>query len=77
MGGEHDLTYYFKCMIGGALGCGLTHTAIVPLDVIKCRKQIDPTIYKSVGDGIKKIKAEQGNAGLAVGWVPTLLGYSL
>jgi len=38
MGGEHDLSYYIKCMIGGALGCGLTHTAIVPLDIIKCRK---------------------------------------
>lgn len=41
MGGDiHDATYYFKCMIGGTLACGLTHTAIVPLDVVKCRRQV-------------------------------------
>lgn len=37
----HDASYYFKCMIGGMLGCGLTHTAIVPLDVAKCKRQVD------------------------------------
>ena len=38
MGGDtHDISYYGKCMIGGSLACGLTHTAIVPLDVVKCR----------------------------------------
>jgi len=36
-GDVHDLSYYFKCMIGGAMGCGLTHTLIAPLDVVKCR----------------------------------------
>ncbi len=45
----HDATYYLKCMIGGMLGCGLTHTAIVPLDVVKCRKQVDSTYAKSLG----------------------------
>lgn len=39
MGGDvHDASYYFKCMMGGVLACGLTHTAIVPLDVVKCRR---------------------------------------
>lgn len=39
MGGDvHDLSYYSKCMMGGILACGLTHTAIVPLDVVKCRR---------------------------------------
>ncbi len=41
MGGDtHDLSYYIKCVIGGALACGVTHTAIVPLDVVKCRRQV-------------------------------------
>jgi hypothetical protein len=41
MGGDkHDLSYYVKCMIGGSLACGVTHTAIVPLDVVKCRRQV-------------------------------------
>lgn len=41
MGGDtHDMSYYAKCMMGGILACGLTHTAIVPLDVVKCRRQV-------------------------------------
>lgn len=70
----HDATYYFKCMIGGALACGLTHAAIVPLDVMKCKKQIDPTFSKGMGDGIAKVRA---NGWATLGWAPTLLGYSL
>lgn len=35
---KHNFMYYFKCMIGGVISCGTTHTMIVPIDVIKCRK---------------------------------------
>lgn len=77
MGGDiHDATYYFKCMIGGTLACGLTHTAIVPLDVVKCRRQVFPTMYKSLGDGLKTIGATEGFRGLTLAWGPTLIGYS-
>lgn len=34
----HDASYYLKCMFGGMMACGLTHTAICPLDVVKCRR---------------------------------------
>ena len=68
----HDLKYYGKCMMGGILSCGLTHTAVCPLDIIKCRKQVDYTIYKSLGDGFKVIHKTEGFKGLTVGWVPTL-----
>jgi len=37
-GEKHDLSYYLKCVAGGAMACGLTHTAMVPLDVVKCRR---------------------------------------
>lgn len=75
MGGDvHDVTYYIKCMIGGALACGLTHTAIVPLDVMKCKKQLDSSFSKGMGDGLSKVKA---NGHLTLGWAPTLIGYSL
>lgn len=42
MGGSdvHDMSYYGKCMIGGILSCGLTHMAVCPLDIVKCRKQV-------------------------------------
>jgi solute carrier family 25 phosphate transporter 3 len=38
MGDVHNTSYYLKCMGGGILSCGLTHTFIVTLDIIKCRK---------------------------------------
>ena len=40
MSDVHDLSYYGKCMIGGIFACGLTHAAICPLDIVKCRKQV-------------------------------------
>jgi len=63
-------------MVGGILACGLTHTIITPLDIVKCRKQTNPDMYKSLGDGLKVINATEGFKGLTVGWQPTLLGYS-
>jgi len=74
---DHDMSYYFKCLIGGALACGLTHTFVVPLDIVKCRAQVDPKEYPSLGAGIKKTLATQGPKGLTIGWFPTLIGYSL
>lgn len=72
----HDLSYYGKCMIGGILSCGITHTIVVPLDIIKCRRQVNYELYKSLGDGFKVIRATEGLRGLTVGWIPTFIGYS-
>jgi solute carrier family 25 phosphate transporter 3 len=77
MSDKHDLSYYYKCMKGGALACGLTHAAIVTLDLIKCRRQVNPELYKSIGDGFNTIKVQDGYKGLVTGWAPTLIGYSL
>merc|ERR1712037_972241 len=68
--------YYLKCMIGGALSCGLTHTAVVPLDLVKCRMQVDAAKYPSLGKGLKVTVAEGGVKALARGWAPTFIGYS-
>jgi hypothetical protein len=35
---EHNVAYYLKCCFGGIMSCGLTHTAICPVDVVKCKK---------------------------------------
>merc|ERR1712004_802281 len=69
--------YYLKCMIGGALSCGLTHTAVVPLDLVKCRMQVDAAKYPSLGKGLKVTVAEGGVKALARGWAPTFIGYSM
>jgi len=65
-------------MFGGVLACGVTHAAVVSLDVAKCRAQAHSKSGRWPGGlipGLKKIAAEEGMAGLRVGWVPTLWGY--
>lgn len=68
--------YYLACGMGGVLACGLTHTAVTPLDVVKCNMQTDPTKYTGIFQGFRRIVTEQGARGLFKGWVPTALGYS-
>lgn len=31
---------YLACGIGGILSCGITHTMVTPLDVVKCNMQV-------------------------------------
>lgn len=68
--------FYALCAFGGLLSCGTTHTAVVPLDLVKCRMQVDPVKYPSLPASFKTTLAEDGVRGLAKGWAPTLLGYS-
>ncbi|ETP51120.1 hypothetical protein F442_03691, partial [Phytophthora nicotianae P10297] len=73
----HDNAFYGKCMIGGILSCGITHTGITPLDVVKCNMQVNPTKYKSLLSGMKTIASEEGIGALYKGWAPTAFGYSM
>lgn len=73
----HDASYYGKCMIAGILSCGLTHTAITPLDVAKCNMQVNPGKYKGLVGTIRTIAAEEGGSALLKGWAPTAIGYSM
>merc|ERR1711963_962328 len=69
--------YYGLCAFGGLLSCGLTHTAVVPLDLVKCRIQVDAAKYGNIIKGFKVTLAEEGVRALAKGWAPTFIGYSL
>jgi len=69
--------YYALCGVGGVLSCGLTHTMVTPLDLVKCRLQVNKEKYKTLGNGFKLTVAEQGVRGLALGWAPTAIGYSM
>ncbi|XP_075164242.1 mitochondrial phosphate carrier protein 2 [Haematobia irritans] len=74
---EFGSTKYFAlCSLGGVLSCGTTHTFVVPLDLVKCRLQVDQAKYKNLFHGFKVTVAEEGMRGLAKGWAPTLYGYS-
>jgi len=55
----------------------VTHTGIVTLDLVKCRIQVNPQKYKSLGNGIKVTFQEEGIKGMVRGWAPTLAGYSM
>ena len=32
--------FYVACSLGGIVACGATHTAVTPLDVVKCNMQV-------------------------------------
>ncbi|EED12338.1 mitochondrial phosphate carrier protein, putative [Talaromyces stipitatus ATCC 10500] len=68
--------YYAACTFGGLLACGLTHTAVTPLDLVKCRRQVDPTLYKGNLEAWKLIYRAEGIRGVFTGWGPTFFGYS-
>ncbi|XP_045462371.1 phosphate carrier protein, mitochondrial-like [Harmonia axyridis] len=72
-----SLRYYLLCGIGGSLSCGLTHTLVTPLDLIKCRIQVNPGKYVGVFNGFKVTLAEDGSKALVRGWAPTFIGYSI
>ncbi|CAF0872764.1 unnamed protein product [Rotaria sordida] len=72
-----SIKYYIYCGIAGMLSCGITHTALVPIDLIKCRLQVKPQKYVNLINGFKLTIAEEGFFGLTKGWAPTLIGYSL
>lgn len=63
-------------MVGGIVACGPTHTAVTPLDLVKCRRQVDPSIYKSNMQAWRTIASKEGVRGIFFGWAPTLVGYS-
>lgn len=68
--------YYLYCTLGGVLACGPTHSAVTPLDLVKCRLQVDSTLYKSVFDGWKTIARTEGFGAVFTGIGATFVGYS-
>ncbi|KAF4313054.1 Mitochondrial substrate/solute carrier [Botryosphaeria dothidea] len=69
-------TYFAACTLGGVIACGPTHTAVTPLDLVKCRRQVDPKIYTSNLSAWRQIFAKEGLRGVFFGWSPTFVGYS-
>jgi len=68
--------YYAACTVGGLLACGVTHTAVTPLDLVKCRRQVDSKLYKGNFEAWGKIGRAEGLRGVFTGWSPTFFGYS-
>merc|ERR1712168_1053827 len=49
---------------------------VTPLDLVKCRLQVNKEYYKSLGNGFKLTVKDGGAKALFLGWAPTAIGYS-
>eukprot|EP01133_Synstelium_polycarpum_P004004 gene4004-4635_t len=63
--------------MAGALGCSITHSAVVPLDVVKTRQQTNPAKYRGVVSSFSTIVKEEGPIMLLQGLGPTAIGYAM
>ncbi|KAL4876070.1 mitochondrial carrier domain-containing protein [Aspergillus karnatakaensis] len=72
----NSLKYFGACTLGGIVACGPTHTSVTPLDLVKCRRQVDPKIYTSNISAWRSIISKEGFRGIFFGWSPTFVGYS-
>lgn len=69
---------YASFALAGAMGCGLTHGAMTPIDVVKTRIQLEPTVYnKGMVSSFRQVISKEGAGALLTGLGPTVLGYSL
>lgn len=69
---------YASFALAGAIGCGATHGAMTPIDVVKTRIQLEPTVYnKGLVGSVRQITASEGAGALLTGLGPTVLGYSM
>jgi len=70
--------YFLLCAFGGILSCGLTHTFVTPIDLVKCNKQNNPKLFPhGMFGNIGVVLKYKALSGLSKGCAPTLLGYSL
>lgn len=68
--------YYAACTLGGMVACGPTHTAVTPLDLVKCRRQVDPKLYRLNMQAFKTIMKTPGDL-IFTGAGATFIGYLL
>mmetsp|Transcript_66905 Transcript_66905/g.160196 ORF Transcript_66905/g.160196 Transcript_66905/m.160196 type:complete len:679 (-) Transcript_66905:88-2124(-) len=75
---ERQLTFkdYALFSFAGAFGCSLTHSVVIPLDVVKTRMQTEPGRFEGgLVSGAVQLKEAEGVEALTLGWQPTVLGY--
>jgi len=73
---DYGSGYFLKSAIAGGICCSITHGAVVPIDVVKTKIQLEPaTFNKGMVDAAKTIVKSEGIMGLSTGLAPTALGY--
>ncbi|KAF9391716.1 mitochondrial phosphate carrier protein [Podila verticillata] len=69
---------YARFALAGAICCGVTHGALTPVDVVKTRIQLEPTVYnKGMGAAFRQVVKAEGAGALLTGFGPTFAGYFL
>ncbi|KAG0235808.1 mitochondrial phosphate carrier protein [Actinomortierella wolfii] len=69
---------YARFALAGAICCGVTHGALTPVDVVKTRIQLEPTVYnKGMIAGFRQVVKAEGAGALMTGFGPTFAGYFL
>ncbi|KAI1780372.1 mitochondrial phosphate carrier protein [Hypoxylon cercidicola] len=62
----------------GAICCSFTHAILTPVDVVKTRVQLEPTVYnRGLTGGLRQIVSNNGAGALLTGFGPTVTGYFL
>jgi len=73
---DFPLDVYALLGISGGAGCVLTHSLVIPLDVVKTRMQTDPEMAsRSLLESASNIVKVEGPAGLVLGAQATIAGY--
>jgi solute carrier family 25 phosphate transporter 3 len=73
---DFTLNMYTLFGISGAAGCAMTHSLVIPLDVVKTRMQTDPdAASRSLIESAANIVKEEGVEGLLLGAQATIAGY--
>jgi len=76
--GLGPMPFYYRCMAGGFLACGVTHASVVTLDVAKCRSQTHGSSGKwpkGLIPSVRQTWQKEGLLGITKGWHPTFWGY--
>ncbi|KAJ9080659.1 mitochondrial phosphate carrier protein [Entomophthora muscae] len=67
---------YARFAFAGAVCCSVTHGALTPVDVVKTRMQLEPSVYKNGMIGsFKQVIKNEGAGALLTGFGPTASGY--
>ncbi|KAG2392490.1 hypothetical protein C9374_012742 [Naegleria lovaniensis] len=69
---------FARLALSGAISCSVTHTAVVPVDVVKTLAQLEPDVYnKGTIGNFKLVIEKKGPTALLTGIGPTFTGYFL
>lgn len=74
---KSQLDIYLRYALAGAQCCSITHTVLVPIDVVKTRLQTQSGAYNGMMDAFLKISRVEGPSALFLGLAPTTIGYAL